>query len=335
MILAMVTEAVEAGARLERVCRELGLDARTVQRWRGADVGEDRRAGPRHPPANALSGAERSRVLAIANSERFRDKSPKQIVPALADEGEYAASESTFYRVLHSSGQLTHRGRAKPRRHHRPKTLVARAPNEVWSWDITYLRGPVRGAFFYLYLVLDVWSRKIVGWNVANEETMEAAAELIEAACATEGVEPGRLRLHSDNGGPMKGSTMLATLHRLGIVPSFSRPRVADDNPYSESLFRTVKYCPAYPSRPFASLAEASEWVEAFVGWYNTEHRHSAIRFVTPHERHEGAEGAVLSRRRRVYERARRRHPERWTGRTRNWTPIRVVRLNPEKRSAT
>jgi transposase InsO family protein len=331
VILTLIDETVQSGARLERVCEQLGLDPRTIQRWRAADVGDDQRAGPRHSPGNALSPSERRRVLAIANSKRFRDKSPKQIVPALADEGEYAASESTMYRLLRAEGQLAHRGRAKPRRHHRPKAQVATGPNQVWSWDITYLRSPIRGSFFYLYLALDVWSRKIVGWTVAAEESMEEAAKLIDEACTTEHVDSTRLVLHSDNGGPMKGSTMLATLQRLGIVPSFSRPRVADDNAFSEALFRTVKYCPQYPSRPFESLEEARAWVEAFVAWYNGEHRHSAIRFVTPAERHSGSDIAVLERRSRVYEQARERHPERWTRSTRNWSPIRVVRLNPDK----
>jgi transposase InsO family protein len=326
--LALVDDAVRSGAHLERACEVLGIHVRTVQRWRVAGVGEDRRVGPRHRPRNALSVAERRRVLAIANSERFRDKSPKQIVPALADEGKYVASESTMYRLLRAEGQLAHRGRAKPRANKRPKEQVATAANQVWSWDITYLRSRVRGQFFYLYLVLDVWSRKIIGWTVRDDESMEAAARLIEHACRVEDVDARRLVLHSDNGGPMKGSTMLATLQRLGIVPSFSRPRVADDNPYSEALFRTVKYCPQYPGRPFESVAEAKAWVASFVAWYNGAHRHSAIRFVTPMQRHAGMERLVLARRARVYEQARRRHPERWTRGTRNWTPIGAVRLN-------
>ena len=328
MILALVDEAVQSGARLERVCEMLGIDARTTQRWRGAAGGDDRRAGPHRRPANALSLEERRRLVATANSAEFRDKSPKQIVPALADSGTYIASESTLYRVLRAEGQLAHRGRAKPRRARRPKEHVASAPNRVWSWDITYLRGPVRGSFFYLYLAVDIWSRKVVGWRVESEESMHAAAQLIEAAAVAERVDPARLVLHSDNGGPMKGSTMLATLQRLGIVPSFSRPRVADDNPFSEALFRTVKYCPQYPDRPFASLEEARSWVAAFVGWYNEQHLHSGIRFVTPAQRHRGGDHDVLAHRTAVYERARKRHPERWAGPTRNWRPIAVVRLN-------
>lgn len=207
--------------------------------------------------------------------------------------------------------------------------------NQVWSWDITYLLSAVRGHFFYLYLVEDIWSRRIVGFEVHEEESMEASAALVRATCAAEGVDPNGLVLHSDNGGPMKGSTMLATLRHLGIVPSFSRPSVSDDNPFIESLFRTLKYRPEYPHKPFETLDDARVWVTGFVAWYNAEHRHSGIRFVTPNERHDGREHAVLANRARVYERARRKHPNRWTRGTRNWTPAPAVFLNPKRDQET
>jgi putative transposase len=207
---------------------------------------------------------------------------------------------------------------------------VATGPCELWSWDITYLAGPVRGTFFYLYVVMDVWSRKIVGWQTHTTESSEHAAALIAAACTSEGIERDRLVLHSDNGAPMKGATMLATLQALGVVPSFSRPRVSNDNPYSESAFRTLKYRPGYPSLPFASIEAASKWVATFMGWYNNEHLHSGIRFVSPADRHSGRHHAVLEGRRTVYEAARRRNPERWSGSIRNLDPIETVILNPE-----
>ena len=163
-------------------------------------------------------------------------------MPTLADRGEYIASESSFYRVLHEEGQMQHRERARPRTSTKPKEHIARAPNQVWCWDITYLRSSVRGVFFYLYLIVDIYSRKIVGWWVAAEESMDIAADLIERATREQHVPSDTLVLHADNGGPMKGSTMLATLHRLGVLASFSRPRVSDDNPYAEALFRTLKY---------------------------------------------------------------------------------------------
>ena len=194
-----------------------------------------------------------------------------------------------------------------------------------------YLRAPVLGRFYYLYMVEDIFSRKIVGWAVHETESSEHSARLFEQTCAREGISPEQLVLHSDNGGPMKGATILATLQRLGVAISFSRPSVSDDNPYSESLFRTLKYRPEFPSQRFASLNEARAWVERFVAWYNTEHRHSGIRFVTPEQRHRGQDKALLAKRHQVYEAARSRHPERWSGDTRNWSRIETVVLNPER----
>ena len=236
-----------------------------------------------------------------------------------------------MYRILREEELLHHRERTKAPIRRPPKEHVATGPNQVWSWDITYLRSPLRGVFFYLYLVVDVWSRKIMAWEVHEAESAELASELIAGPCAALGIDPTGLVLHSDNGGPMKGSTMVATLERLGILPSFSRPSVSDDNPYSEALFRTLKYRPEYPERPFCDLAAARAWVEAFVRWYNTEHLHSGIRFVTPEDRHSGREAAILDGRRELYERARAARPERWSHGTRCWTPVERVYLNPER----
>ena len=335
MILAMLDDAVRSGAALGRACEVLGLTERTVQRWRAADVGDDERAGPRTRPANALTPTERANILAVVNEPENRDLSPKQIVPRLADAGRYLASESTIHRILRDENQATHRGRAKPRTARVVDEHVATGPNQVWSWDITYLLSAVRGRFFYLYLVVDIWSRRIVGFEVHEEESMDLSAALVSATCAAESIDPRGLVLHSDNGGPMRGSTMLATLQMLGIVASFSRPKVSDDNPYSESLFRTLKYRPEYPHRPFESVEAARAWVTAFVEWYNTEHRHSGIRYVTPNERRHGIEGAVLANRARVYERARRKNPNRWSRGTRDWTPAPAVFLNPARNTET
>jgi transposase InsO family protein len=316
-----------SGLTLEGACDEVGVSVRTVERWRAAPCKGDERRGPRHTPPNALSAVERARVLRIANSPEFVDRSPKQIVPALADRGEYVASESTFYRILRAAGQLAHRERSKPREPRPVPTHTADGPNQLWSWDITYLKSQVRGCFFFLYMFVDVWSRKVVGWAVHEAESDEHSAVLARECCRAEGVADG-LVLHSDNGGPMRGSTMLATLQRLGVVPSFSRPRVSDDNPYSEALFRTLKYTPAYPSRPFATVEDVRVWVGEFVRWYNTEHLHSGIRFVTPAERHRCADAALLARRAAVYEAARRARPERWATKTRDWQPIGPITFN-------
>lgn len=316
------------GARQAKACETLGLDTRTFQRWRLEGVGDDARHGPKTVPGNKLSEAERKHILVVVNSPAHRDLSPKQIVPKLADQGVYLASESTVYRLLAAEGQMRHREMSRPPAA-RPRERVATGPNQVWSWDITYLKSPIRGCFYYLYMVVDVWSRKIVARTVEETESTDLAARMIDAACAREGVQRHQLKLHQDNGSPMKGATLLATLQLLGVEPSYSRPRVSNDNPFSESLFRTVKYRPEYPSGPFGSLEAAREWVDWFVSWYNTQHRHSAIRFVTPAERHDGRERDLLAQRHEVYERARRRHPERWSRATRNWTPIQIVRLNP------
>jgi transposase InsO family protein len=253
-------------------------------------------------------------------------------VPALADMGIYVGSESSFYRILKDEKLDAHRGKVRAAGEvRRPDEHVAAGPNQVWSWDITYLKSPVAGLYYYLYMIVDIWSRKIVGWAVHERESSELSRPLILEACLQEGVDTELLVLHSDNAGPMKGATLLATLQNLGIVPSFSRPRACDDNPYSESLFRTVKYRPEYPGKAFASLEAARAWVEWFVGWYNHEHHHSAIRFVTPAQRHSGEEHQILRHRSQVYEEARRSNPNRWSRQTRDWTPIAEVSLNPSK----
>ncbi len=329
--MTLVDEAVDAGARREMAAQTLGLTVRTLQRWASQGLGsDDQRCGPRTSPANKLSPAERRQLVAVANTPEYRDLSPRQIVPRLADEqGVYLGSESTLYRALREEGQLAHREPSRPATASRPREQIATGPNQVWTWDITWLPGPVRGTFYYLYLILDVWSRKIVGGEANEEESSHLASELFRATCSRLGLDPEGLVLHSDNGGPMKGATMLATLQRLGVIPSFSRPRVSDDNPFSEALFRTLKYRPEYPSQPFATLEAAQAWVTGFIDWYNTEHRHSAIRYVTPAQRHDGREEAILERRRRIYEAAQQEHPERWSGEVRNWTPVADVCLNP------
>lgn len=331
MIQRLIKEAVQAGARFVNACEAIGLPARTLQRWARRPV--DGRRGPRHAPANKLSQRERKKIVEIATSPEFRDLSPKQIVPLLADRGSYVASESSFYRVLHDE-QLQHRRtRARPPAK-RPREHVADGPWQVACWDITYLRSHVRGQFFFLYLVEDVWSRKILGWDVRESESSEHASVLVERIREAANRDLSGWVLHSDNGGPMKGATMLATLQRLGIVPSFSRPRVSDDNPFAEALFRTLKYRPEYPVDGFATADEARCWVAAFVHWYNHEHQHSAIGFVTPADRHAGLDLEILEVRRCVYERARRRRPERWSGNTRSWSQADAVVLNPEHTSA-
>jgi transposase InsO family protein len=333
-VLALVTEAVAQGSRQHMACETVGVNARTLQRWQRPETAEDGRRGPRTAPRHTLSQRERDQMVAVAARPEFCNVSPHQIVPRLADRGEYLASESSFYRVLKAEQLLAHRGRATPAHRARPRAFEVTAPRTLFSWDITYLLSAVRGHYYYLYLFVDVFSRKAVGAEVHTEESMEHSSRLLDRVCRAEGIEKHQVSVHADNGGAMKGSTMLATMQRLGVMPSFSRPSVSNDNPFSESLFRTLKYCPLYPTRPFASLEEARAWVATFVSWYNDEHLHSGIRFTTPASRHTGTDTAILAHRARVYHAAQRTHPLRWSGATRNWTKIARVTLNGVKEGA-
>lgn|SRR5215210_300746 len=329
--IALIEEAVLSGARIEQACETLTLSPETFRRWKENPAQEDQRQGPHTPPEGKLTDEEKDMIVEVVNSVRFRDKSPWQIVPALADEGRYIASEASFYRIMRENNLLAHRGKSRPRRHNKPAPLIARSPNEIWSWDITYLLSPVAGQFYYLYLIMDVFSRKIVGWEVYPRECSEFASTLIAGICDRERIRKGQLVIHSDNGSPMKGATLLVTLDRLGVTPSRSRPRVSDDNPYSEALFKTLKYQPHYPDGPFENIDQARAWVAAFVGWYNSQHLHSEIRYVTPDSRHGGKDAEILSNRKRVYEVAKQSRPLRWSGNVRNWNFVEEVHLNPGK----
>jgi len=335
-VIGLLNEAITAGARQAQACEVLGLSERTVQRWQtGETIHCDQRPRRDFQPPHKLTERERAEVLAIANSDEFGHLPPSQIVPRLADQGRFLASESTFYRVLRAENQLIHRRSERPAQTRtKPRALCATAPNQLYSWDITYLPSAIRGQFFYLYLFMDIFSRKIVGWQVYEEESSALASELLRDLCHREGIQSKQLILHSDNGSPMKGATMLATLQQLGVMPSLSRPAVSNDNPYSESLFKTLKYRPTYPLKAFAKVTDARDWVIGLVKWYNHEHRHSAIRFVTPAQRHEGLDVKLLDQRKAVYETARAKNPRRWSGTTRNWQRIHAVHLNPDKAEA-
>ncbi|MGO1357157.1 IS3 family transposase [Alkalibacterium gilvum] len=259
---------------------------------------------------------------------------PSQIVPMLADEGIYIASESTFYRVLHKYDEQHHRGRSQEPVKRPISTHEATAPNQVYVWDITYLNGPIKGRHYYLYMISDIFSRKIVAWEVWEEESADHASELITKAVISEKLTTRNypLVLHSDNGSPMKGATMLETLYALGITPSNSRPRVSNDNAYAESLFKTVKYRPNYQPKGFPTIEKARQWVYEFVQWYNFEHHHSGINFLTPVQRHSEDFGLdVLAKRKAVYEEAKQTNPQRWSRETRDWSISETVYLNPEK----
>lgn len=320
---------------MKRAAKQVGVSARTVQRWRRKGGGEDERRGPNTVPKNKLSEHEERQLLATLNSPEHRDLSPRQVIPALAERGAYIASESTAYRVLRKHGMLKHRTNKRVSTSKRPQEFVASAPNQVYCWDITYLRRNVLGSFFYLYLVTDIFSRRIVEARVYEAESDEHAAALFAEVQKREGFRPGETVLHSDNGSAMKGATLKATLERLGVLASYSRPSVSNDNPHVESLFGTMKTRVSYPKKPFESVEQAQAWVDAFTRWYNEEHRHSGLNWVTPSARHSGTENELLERRRATYERARRRHPARWTRDIRDCSPAPATTLNPTKRRET
>ena len=328
--IELIDEAVAAGARQSAACSELGLNERTLQRWRLEPV--DRRPQARRPtPRNKLSDAERQAVLQAANRPDCASLTPHQIVPKLADEDIYLASESTFYRVLRAAGQAHRRGRNRAPKVRPLTTHKAMSANQVWCWDITWLPTTVKGRYFYWYMMKDIYSRKLVANEVHLEESSDHAARLLRRGCLREQTAGKPLVLHSDNGSTMKGMVLKAAMKDLGVVPSYSRPRVSNDNAYAEALFRTAKYCPLWPERPFETIEQARQWVIQFVAWYNEEHRHSALKYVTPSQRHRGEDRLLHERRRQLYEAARSKQPERWARQTRNWQLSEAVYLNPER----
>ena len=219
--------------------------------------------------------------------------------------------------------QATHPAKVKPE-------LVAHSPNTVWSWDITKLRGPTRGVYLHLYVVIDVFSRYVVGWLVADYESSTLANKLFLETCSREGIVPGQLTIHADRGSSMKSKPVALLLADLGVTKTHSRPHTSDDNPFSEAQFKTLKYRPDFPDR-FGCLQDCRAHCRDFFSWYNCEHRHSGIRYVTPTQRHAGEDKAILAARHQTYLQARESNPARWSGNTRNWSPIGIVTLNPER----
>lgn len=336
-ILGLYDEAVSAGARRHKACEVIDIDPSTLRRWRPAGHSEvqcDARPDASRPaPANSYSEAERAHILDTCNSEEHASLPPSQIVPRLADKGLYIGSESTFYRVLKAADQHHQRGRAKSRKKGKaPTTHTADGPNQVWMMDVTWLPSRVRGQFFYLYMVEDLYSRFGVHWEVFSEENSEHTCRVIEQSMWREKCLLNPPVLHRDNGSVLKSQTVNAKIQSLGLTSSHSRPRVSNDNAYVESFFRTLKYCPRWPSEGFGNLEEAQAWSGEFMQWYNHEHRHSGIKFVTPSQRHAGEDEVILSKRHDLYQAAKEANPHRWSGKTRNWGYEGEVTLNPEKK---
>ena len=313
LAVELIREANQNGARLAEACRELHISVRTYERWVSeGGIKEDQRPLVARPePKNKLTIEEKQEILEVVKKEEFADLPPSQIVPKLADQAIYIASESSFYRILRLESMQNHRGRSKRPERKLPESYLATHPNQVWTWDITWVPGPIKGAYYRLYMIIDIFSRKIVAWEVWESEDAVYAEELIKKAVISEKITGQPLVLHSDNGSPMKAATFQALLEKLGIQSSFSRPRVSNDNPYSEAMFRTMKYRPEYPHKGFESLEASREWAAKFVQWYNFEHQHSGLKFVTPHQCHTGEHIEILEKRKKVYEQAKLKHPER------------------------
>lgn len=326
----LIQEAAASGARKKKACDVIGISIRAVQRWE-RECNSDGRKGARKKVPRKLTEGERQQVRDIACEPRFKDLTPYEIVAILAENGRYIASERTFYRILNADGLLHHRGNGKPAiRTSEPGELIATGPNQIWCWDITWLRTDIRGLFYYAYMIKDIWTKDIVGWEIHDREDDILAAALFKRLQLKYDMKGMYLR--SDNGNPMKGATMLMTLYSLGVIPSYSRPRVSNDNPFIESLFKTLKYTAGYPGH-FKNLEHARMWMANFVNWYNTEHRHSSIGYVTPQQRRSGDYKNIFSQRNQAVAHARERNPERWVNHMRTWGCNDAVYLNPSKES--
>lgn len=330
-VILLVDQAISQGARISRIAQAIQLSERTLRRWRGNT--EDQRPLAKRPtPSNALSQEEQFAVLTLCNLPENKDKPPGQIIPALADKGIYIASESTCYRVLKAYGQLNHRGRARAPKSKPKPVHTATAPNQVWVWDITYLKTSVAGIYLYLYIIMDLHSRKIVAHETWEAENAEHSKALLRRASLSENIAASSapVILHGDNGSPLKAGTVIALMEFLGLTPSHSRPRVSNDNAFAEAVMRTAKYHPTLPPQGFGCLCDARIWADQFVQYYNEEHLHSALKYITPSQKHSGHDVEILKKRAQVYQQAKAQTPDRWIkGITRNWQPVAATSLTP------
>jgi putative transposase len=313
-LIALIDEAIATGARQFRACEVIGLDERRLRRWRSCE--EDGRTGGYRAREQALCEAEKQTIATAMGAEELRGLPPKQAYYRLMDRGVYVSSYTTFLRVLKERALVvSKRTRKQTGRGKRPE-LVATAPNQVWCWDITWLESPVIGKYFFLYMIIDMYSRKVVGWSVAAQESGALARRIFTHALEAEGIRADQLIVHADNGKPMRSRTLRALFALLAVTASHGRPHTSNDNAYAESLFATFKGRVAYPDY-FRSLAAAREYCAAFFQWYNTEHLHSGLDYVTPVQVHAGAHHQVFARRNAQLEEHRRAHPQRHGGKAR------------------
>jgi putative transposase len=288
-------------------CCALDVSRSGFYRWQQPKEKEPSR---RYPPL-ALSFDERNKVLDILHENRFIDKAPQEIYAALLDEEKYLCSTRTMYRILEKEGELKERRNQLTRPHYTKPELLAQGPNEVWSWDITKLRGPQKWTYYYLYVILDIYSRYVTGWMVAHREFAFLAKKLIEETCKKQGIQPGQLTIHADRGSSMTSKPVAFLMADLGVTKSHSRPSVSNDNPYSESQFKTMKYRPQFPDR-FGSIEDARSFCQTFFPWYNTEHYHSGLGLMTPENVHYGRAAGIIEDRQDTLLAAYEKHPERF-----------------------
>jgi putative transposase len=327
----LAVEQVGPTADTAVMCRSLGLPRATLYRRRQAVRPKGERAARVKPP-RALLPEERSEVLEILHSERFADQSPSEVQATLLEEGRYLCSERTMYRILTESDEVRERRNQLRHPQYTKPELMATRPNQVWSWDITKLKGPAKWTYFYLYVLLDIFSRYVVGWMVAESESAELSRRLIEESCLKQGIPEGQLTIHADRGSPMVSKTLALLLVDLGIEKTHSRPRVSNDNPYSEAQFKTLKYRPGFPER-FGSVQHARDVCRELLTWYNEEHHHSGLSLLTPLVVHHGRVDEVFDARHRARLAAYAERPERFVnGPPRRECLARAVWINrPEK----
>jgi putative transposase len=305
----MIQAAEQLGERVgvSAACQALGVPRGSLYRARQPKKAPQ----PRPTPERALRQEEKDQVRQVLNSERFQDSAPRQVYATLLDEGEYLCHWRTMYRILDEHGEVRERRNQLQHPVYTKPELLATGPNQLWSWDITKLKGPAKWTYYYLYVILDVFSRYVAGWMVAQREAAILAEKLIAESCAKQGIEPSQLTLHADRGPSMRSKSVAQLLADLGVTKTHSRPYTANDNPYSESQFKTMKYRPDFPER-FDSLADARSWAREFFGWYNHDHRHSSLGLMTPATVHHGQAETVRQQRQQVLLAAYTAHPERF-----------------------
>jgi putative transposase len=308
-----VTESLSKEVNIHQACASLAVPRASFYRWQDREENDEEKRQWPVPPLS-LSGKEEAAVLEILHEDRFVDQVPYEIYNALLDEGNYLCSVRTMYRILEKNKEVRERRNQLSHPQYQKPELLAGGPNEIWSWDITKLLGPAKWTYYYLYVIMDIFSRYVVGWMVAHRELSSLAQKLIGQSCQKQGIQPHQLTIHADRGSSMTSKPVAFLLSDLGVTKSHSRPHVSNDNPYSEAQFKTLKYRPEFPER-FGCIEDSRSFCQRFFGWYNKEHYHSGIGFLTPEAFHYGRGEQIVKERQTVLIAAYEKHPERFKGR--------------------